>query len=441
MTSSARPGPQPERADLDAARAELLEPLAELAIAVARRDGSDPKAPIPPKALHPYLRFAKLPAAALTAAIAATDADEGFRARVAQACADDASLTEGQRAWLVRGEGWEEEFARELDAAAAVHAEERAERTDAELRERVASLEQQLADRSERLAEAHQELDRLRRAVDAQEADLAALRQERDRWEEKAAAADEARHRAVRELKDTEARSVDRLERVRRLEAEVEALSTGARSAAAPEPTAQQQDGVPLDALRPLSERLQELASEVAALAQGAGGAPQPDDEPSGRRAATSRPRRRRFRLQHGILEGTPEAALHLLSVPDAVVLVDGWNVSMLGWPDLPGPLQRQRLVDALGGLAARTGAEVHVVFDGIASGGAPVAQGASRVRVQFTPEGVEADDRILELVDAVPPERHVIVVSNDRRVRAGADERSANVVGSTELLSLISGR
>ncbi len=449
MTQSARPGPEPERADLDAARAELLEPIAELAIAVARRDGADPKAPIPPKALHPYLRFARLPAAALTAAVAATDADEGFRARVAEACADDPALTEGQRAWLVRGDGWQEVFDGEVGAAAAVHAEARAERTDVELRERVASLEEQLSERSERLAEAQRELDRLRRTVDAHEVDLAALRDERARWQEKAAAADEARHRAVRELKDTEARSVDRLERVRALEAEVEALAagTGGEARSAPE-SAPPVEGVPAEALRPLADRLDALAKEVAALAGGEArqqeahrsGGQRTEGQRGGERGAT-RPRRRRFRLQQGILEGTPEAALQLLAVPDAIVLVDGWNVSMLGWPDLPGPLQRQRLVDALGGLAARTGAEIHVVFDGIASGGAPVAHGAGRVRVQFTPEGVEADDRILELVDAVAPERHVIVVSNDRRVRAGAEERSANVVGSTELLSLISGR
>ena len=38
------------------------------------------------------------------------------------------------------------------------------------------------------------------------------------------------------------------------------------------------------------------------------------------------------------------------------VLLVDGYNVTMQAWPDVPIPEQRRRLVDALAGLAARTG-------------------------------------------------------------------------------------
>ena len=443
-------GAEPERADLEAARAELLEPIAEVAIAVARRDGADTTAPIPPKALHPYLRFAKLPTAALGAAISATDADEGFRARVAEACAGDDELTDGQRAWLVRDDGWEDRFGGEVEAAAADHAERRAARTGSELRDRIAELERDLADRDRRLAEVERELARLKRTAEEHEAQVADLGAERDGWATRAGEAEEARRRAVRELKVTEARSVDRLDRVRRLEAELEELAArsgrveegdGSAPGTAPGPA-----GVPAEVLQPLAEHLAGLAEDLSALVASAASPPTataasaPDvPGPAPRRAA--RARRRPLRLQHGIVDGTPEAADQLIATPGVLVLVDGWNVSMLGWPDLPGPLQRQRLVDALGGVAARTGAEVHVVFDGIDSGSGPVAHGAGRVRVQFTPEGVEADDRILELVDAIPPERHVIVVSNDRRVRTGAGERAANVVGSTELLALLTRR
>jgi hypothetical protein len=59
-------------------------------------------------------------------------------------------------------------------------------------------------------------------------------------------------------------------------------------------------------------------------------------------------------------------------------------------------------------------------------------------VRVRFTPAGVEADDELLRLVLAAPRSRPVVVVSGDRRVRSGAGELGANVVGSATLVDLL---
>jgi len=47
--------------------------------------------------------------------------------------------------------------------------------------------------------------------------------------------------------------------------------------------------------------------------------------------------------LPPGIFDDSVEAAEHLVRVPGVVLLVDGYNVSQLGWADLPIAEQRQR--------------------------------------------------------------------------------------------------
>lgn len=58
-----------------------------------------------------------------------------------------------------------------------------------------------------------------------------------------------------------------------------------------------------------------------------------------------------------------PALVEQLLRLPCAH-LVDGYNVTMSAWPELPPDRQRDRLVAGLTAVAARTGAEVTVVFD-----------------------------------------------------------------------------
>ena len=88
--------------------------------------------------------------------------------------------------------------------------------------------------------------------------------------------------------------------------------------------------------------------------------------------------------------------AYALLATPGMLLLVDGYNVSLSGWPDLPLDLQRQRLVLGLAGVQARTGSSVVVVFDGAEPGvGLPSESLPRSVQVRFTSPGVEADDEL----------------------------------------------
>jgi predicted RNA-binding protein with PIN domain len=138
------------------------------------------------------------------------------------------------------------------------------------------------------------------------------------------------------------------------------------------------------------------------------------------------------------VLDDSVEAADHLLRVPGALLLVDGYNVAKAAWPDLSAAQQRARLVDALEAAAARTGARPVVVFDGADVSVVPAGAPRRLVQVRFSPADVEADDVVLEAVAAAPDAVPVVVVSSDRRVRDGARELGANLVSSAQLRAAI---
>lgn len=155
--------------------------------------------------------------------------------------------------------------------------------------------------------------------------------------------------------------------------------------------------------------------------------------------AAVAGARRVPVALPGGMFDDSPEAAAHLLRTPGAVLVVDGYNVTMAGWPELPVADQRRRLVSALSDLAHRTATPVEVVFDGAEV--EPLSlPGATRqmVRVRFSEPGVEADDVVIDLVGRIPAATPVIVASSDRRVRDGTRRRGANVVHARQLLELL---
>lgn len=130
-----------------------------------------------------------------------------------------------------------------------------------------------------------------------------------------------------------------------------------------------------------------------------------------------------------------PAALDRLLALPSVHLVVDGYNVTKTGYPELPLSDQRERLVHQLAVLAARTGAEVTVVFDG--AGVVAVPSAAPRgVRVLFSDPGVLADDVIRALVTAEPEGRPVVVVTSDRAVADSVRRRGAHPVPSSVLLA-----
>ncbi|MFE3324197.1 NYN domain-containing protein [Streptomyces sp. NPDC059176] len=137
--------------------------------------------------------------------------------------------------------------------------------------------------------------------------------------------------------------------------------------------------------------------------------------------------------------ETDPALLDQLLALPQAHLVVDGYNVTKSGYPTMPLEKQRLRLLGGLAMLAAQTGAEITCVFDG-AELAAPVLLAPPRgVRVLFSKPGVTADELIRQLVRAEPPGRPVVVVSTDREVADGVAKAGARPVASVMLLKRLS--
>ncbi|MER5477981.1 NYN domain-containing protein [Streptomyces sp. NPDC002734] len=133
--------------------------------------------------------------------------------------------------------------------------------------------------------------------------------------------------------------------------------------------------------------------------------------------------------------EDDPAILDQLLALPQAHLVVDGYNVTKTGYPQMPLEQQRLRLLGQLSALAAQTNCEVTCVFDG-AELVAPVLLAPPRgVRVLFSKPGVTADELIRQLVRAEPSGRPVVVVSTDREVADGVARAGARPVASAVLL------
>ena len=426
------------------------------------RAGEDDTPLVPaPVALRPFLHFAKLPVRAVVAARRAVDLDDAFRARVAEAVSED-DVGRAGWLWLTRPPGWEaalDSLASGVAEAAEAAADRRAEN---EARRRLAGAEAatQRAEAASAAAQAESarataalaEERRARRAV-SQEAEALSRRLEqatgeRDRARGERDRAREETGRAQRKVSELK----EALEELRRTPPPVP------EPVAAPTPDPATVAGAAL-----VTDQVRRAA---AALLQAAGGAtgmatslrqaavalgadlpepgpppapPQPASLPAPRVRPPRPPRRVPVALPPAVLDDSVEAADHLFRVPGMTVLVDGYNASQLGWFDLPLAEQRRRLVDALTELAARTGADVAVVFDGADPvGPAAVPTTARLVKVSFSPPDVEADDVVLARVADLDPGRPVVVASSDRRVRDGSAALGANVISSAQLLAAL---
>lgn len=471
----------------------LLRPALEAAVAVARAGEEATPIEPPPPALRPFLHFAKLPRPALVAARRVLDADDEFRARVLESVSESDI---GRSGWiyLARPDGWEDELAALLAHAEDAGAAAGEKRAEGDARKRLAGAEAARRRAEDAAAASEAEATRAvaaladeRKARRAAADDVARLERrlaqvtvERDRAKEaasKAAAESEEGGRLVAELRFALDQSqLAELAAVEDAAVAAEAAEEAA-AAALSAPLTRGPSSPPIDTAG-AAAALGEAAKAAAALAQaltGVAASLQPPGEgmgagsgaeggPGAAGAAASAataataaeapppaargPRAlRRVRppvpqpvpLPPGIYDDSPEAAEHLVRVPGMVLLVDGYNVSLLGWPELPIAEQRPRLVDALAELSARSGVEVAVVFDGTDTPYPGVVPATARpVRVQFSPPNVEADDVLISRVAELRPFRPVVVASSDRRVQAGSRLSGANVISSSQLLAVL---
>ncbi|MEY2433594.1 MAG: hypothetical protein QOC92_3319 [Acidimicrobiaceae bacterium] len=440
----------------------LLKPALEAVMQVAREgEAAEPTEPAPQQ-LRRYLRFARLPAPALDIARRVVEEDDAFRERVASHLTED-KVGEAGWLWLTRPEGWEarlDEMRKRLQEQEHAEHEERVERESqrrlAGAEDRARRAEVALAGRTQEVAQGREELVAERALRQHAEAEFARI----------AATIDELaaqRNAAVRRLKEVEAELAQRAadlrharHEIRMRDAEV-AQSKSARISEEPAPAASTIVTPSLTTdLVPDRAQLSHLVAEAARAAELLSGAlagasellaPPKDDVSSARTPTPTSSRlsstppvatRVALRLPPGVIDDSVEAVDHLIRAPGALLLVDGYNISHAAWYQDPIARQRSRLVDALAELHARTGVEVEVVFDGADVDRISDRPARPAVRVRFSAPGVEADDVVLELVDAAPARRPVIVASSDHRVRDGARRRGANVIGARQLLSAL---
>ncbi|WP_436232721.1 NYN domain-containing protein [Actinacidiphila alni] len=401
-----------------------------------------------PLPLRPYARFTPSRRAkhAATALAAALESDPAFRHKVAGKLREaqpeltgalDAGtpppaadpLDVAAAAYLLRPAGWAKLVATAGEEAQRAHAERADEETLrelAKLREEVQGLHAQL--RSEAVR-ARAELDAVRKEGDVAHRKLrsalsdvkraeAAQRRIQAELDEARAAAD--RDRAAAE---TEAR------RLRTRVAEAEAAVESGRRAA--------REGRSIEdvRLRLLLDTVLDAASglrrELALPPRESMGV-RPADTVDAVAPGAFSPRDIATRA---LSETDPALLDQLLALPQAHLVVDGYNVTKTGYPSMPLEKQRLRLLGGLAALAAQSGAEVTCVFDG-ADLDMPVLLAPPRgVRVLFSKAGETADELIRRLVRAEPPGRQIVVVSADREVADGVAKAGARPVASVLLL------
>jgi len=418
----------------------LIRTALELAVEVARV-GNALAPPVPtPRALRPFLRFARLPDRALTVVRRSLEDDADFRSRVALVAATvEDEVGRPGMLFLQRPEGWESELAARADEASALAEAEReerhGERAEREATRRVAASDVAARRAEEVAAKARLETQRASAALAEERRLRRAGEAETERLRSQIAALEATGRATAAELVVTRDKlaSVEVARPVVMIGVEPSpVVDTPAVEAALARAQAAAEDVV--DTLRSAKALLAPSGRSQPDRAT-PGPSPIPAPAPAEGRAV----RRRPVALPPAVYDDSADAADFLMKVPGVLVLVDGYNAAMALWPELPVPELRRRLIDALAELAARTGASVHVVFDGAEVTGPPMRSGGrAPVRVSFSAPEVEADDVILELIDGLVPAQAVVVASSDRRVQAGAIERGGNVISSAQLAGVL---
>ncbi|MFM8267346.1 MAG: NYN domain-containing protein [Ilumatobacteraceae bacterium] len=398
---------------------EALRSALEFAVSVAAAGARQRPSLDVPVALRRFTRVRSLTAASLAEIRRILGSEPEFRAEVSARATRDLVDPIGLL-WLTRPDGWYDDIAMFLDDSGTVEMSGRRE----ERRRRGA--EDALARVRRELIDAQALHDRALVEAAAREAALSAelvkVRGQLDEVRQRLRAAQRASRTApANAVADAQPIEIDTRETgladlTRRLR-EAEAARDHALASLV---DLRGRDGSAVDL-----ERARRLLAEVTAALGG---------QPTGRarRPATRRP----LPVPGGLLADSAAAAEHVIRHRGVTVVVDGYNVAKLGWPERTLADQREACLAAAERIAVRWGTAIHVVFDGADVVGAHT-RGRRLVRVTFSPPGVIADDVIRAEVGVIPVDRPVVVVTDDQAVVADVRAAGANVVASATFLGL----
>lgn len=325
-------------------------------------------------------------------------------------------------AWLQRGEGWQEALTQAVDEMPAAAPRDRQPEVD-RLTERVEKLtddaRRQRTEHKERLAELKAEISDLRRKVgEARSAARSATEQ-----------ADDLAARATEEAREATARATRAESELRRVRTEVEELREAARAVRTDARSSR-------DDANLRARLLLDTVLEAAAGLRRELGLPNAVGSPADRVAAAITAQEPQTAAGDRI--STASRLEQSLGRPRVHLVVDGYNVTRSVWETTSLESQRTRLLSLLPALAARTRAEVTVVFDAAAVAQRPTVSVPRGVRVIFSPHGVIADDVIRDLVAAEPLGRPLVVVSDDQAVARDVRAAGASPASASALLNLL---
>jgi predicted RNA-binding protein with PIN domain len=189
--------------------------------------------------------------------------------------------------------------------------------------------------------------------------------------------------------------------------------------------------------LKAAGKAITELRRKVATL-EGTSSKPQ-----ARRVKPASRPRgggpRRALPVPKGRLQDDPGTLEAWLDEPSVLLLVDGYNVtkSVGGFGKLDLERQRELLMDGVTRLARRKKVDATVVFDGSDVPPGTRRRSRGRVRVEYSKPDETADDHLVALLEAHPPEP-VVLVTSDRELQRRGARLQATIATSPQLLALI---
>jgi len=403
-----------------------------------------------PAGLRPFLKLNRLDRQSMRAVRRAIVGDPDFRGRIGSVATADMVDPIGV-VWLQQPPGWQQTVV-ELHAAAQIAAEEsttEAALRRAEKRREAAELASarahaEMLGHHDALARERSRADRAAEHAERAMAEAAALRTEfvgvRREAERLRVTADSERARAdVAEGAADDLRQ--RLAEVEAVRDEILAREAAARSGIDDAMSSSQQSRVANNsaarALRQAAAATRNLADALANA-----GTALLDEESAPEHAPTRHKTSSRHRAERrtpiaipgGVYGDSVAATLHLLRTSGVCVVVDGYNVAKLAWPQAELIEQRQRCIDLLEDVVRRFGTDVRVVFDGAEVVGA--SAGRRLIRVQYSPPGVTADDVIRADVAALSARTPVVVVTNDQAIVNDVRSQGANIVTSDGLLA-----
>jgi hypothetical protein len=161
--------------------------------------------------------------------------------------------------------------------------------------------------------------------------------------------------------------------------------------------------------------------------------APQVREEPT-KEVASIKPtapkkQRTKVSVPLGMSLESKEALVKVFAQDDLMVLIDGYNVSLNSFQQLPLEMQRERTISCATSIEARFHPTCVIVFDGQSSTTRGRVQ--SKVHVVFSPAGTSADDVIIERVKVTPHEKPILVVTSDKNLAARAKGLGCETISS----------